>query len=85
MKKLIVLFFGTALLFSTSAFSDVMVGFNGNYGMIIGNLMDLRAGSEKLWGARGTKLNRKTFSLLPLANELVCELTTKLPVSLSTT
>ena len=44
MKKLIVLFFGTALLFSTSAFSDVMVGFKVGNGELEGKNAQYVAG-----------------------------------------
>ena len=48
---------------------DVLVGFNGNYGVIFGSLFDLRHSTESLWGARGTRIKRNTYSFLPLANE----------------
>jgi hypothetical protein len=48
---------------------DILVGLNGSYGAIFGNIFDLRRSHESLWGAKGTRIKRNSFSLLPLANE----------------
>ena len=55
MKKLITLFFGTALLFSTSAFSDVMVGVKVGNGDLEGTSKAYTAGSNAYASSTGSK------------------------------
>tara|TARA_B100001057_G_C22515485_1_gene819696 strand:+ start:94 stop:726 length:633 start_codon:yes stop_codon:yes gene_type:complete len=55
MKKLVTLFFGTALLFSTSAFSDVMVGVKVGNGDLEGTSKAYTAGSNAYASTSGSK------------------------------
>ena len=55
MKKLITLIFGTALLFSTSAYSDVMVGVKLGQGDLEGNSKGYTAGQTTVAAQSGDK------------------------------